>query len=96
MQTIRLSKQPEKILFLFKALIDPFIFSGFFSAFIASLFWMAAMKSFTLSYAYPFMSLSFIAVLMFSNLLLNEQITSNKIIGVILISAGVIISSKTL
>ena len=43
----------DKILFLFKLLLDPYIFSGFFGGFIASLFWMAAMTKFELSHAYP-------------------------------------------
>src|SRR3989337_64354 len=49
-----------KLVFLFKALFDPYIFSSFFSAFVASLAWMAALKQFELSKAYPFMSLSFV------------------------------------
>ena len=34
---------PEKLLFLFRVLIDPFIISGF----IASLFWMATINEFS-------------------------------------------------
>lgn len=41
-----------------KFLFDPLIFSGFISAFIASVFWMLAMTKFELTYAYPFMALS--------------------------------------
>ena len=56
----------DKVVFLLKLLFDPFIFSGFASAFIASLFWMAAMTKFDVSYAYPFMSLSFVLVFLFA------------------------------
>lgn len=35
-----------KFVSLMKLMFDPFIFSGFLSAFIASLFWMAAMTKF--------------------------------------------------
>ena len=41
-----------------KFLFDPLVFSGFASAFIASVFWMLAMTKFDITYAYPFMSLS--------------------------------------
>jgi len=50
----------DKIIFLFKILFDPWVFSGFFAAFVASFFWMAAMTKFDISYAYPFMSSAFV------------------------------------
>ncbi len=46
----------EKLWSLLKIIFDPFIFSGFVSAFIASLFWMAAMTKFQITEAYPFMA----------------------------------------
>lgn len=51
-----------KLLFLAKAFLDPFVLSGFVAVFVASLFWMAAMTKFQVSFAYPFMSIAFIAV----------------------------------
>jgi len=42
----------DKIIFLLKAVLDPYIFSGLVAAFIASLFWMAAMTKFDVSLAY--------------------------------------------
>jgi drug/metabolite transporter (DMT)-like permease len=85
----------DKIVFLLKSLFDPFIFSSFFSAFLASLAWMAALKEFELSKAYPFMSLSFVCVLMLSYWLFKETVSVQKIIGSILIIIGVIIVSKS-
>lgn len=84
-----------KIIFLLKALLDPYIFSSFFSAFIASLTWMAALKEFELSKAYPFMSLSFVCVLVLSFFIFKESISLQKIIGSILIIIGIIFISKT-
>jgi multidrug transporter EmrE-like cation transporter len=83
-----------KILFLLKLLLDPFILSGFISAFFASLFWMAAMTKFELSYAYPFMSLAYVLVFIFSVLIFNESFTLNKVLGLILITLGIVLSSK--
>jgi len=77
-----------------KALLDPFVLSGFGSAFIASLFWMYAMTKFEVSFAYPFMSLAFIAVLLLSALLFHETVTAGKIAGLVLICAGIIVSVK--
>ncbi|TCP19972.1 EamA-like transporter family protein [Scopulibacillus darangshiensis] len=83
----------DKMLFLFKLVFDPFIFTGLASAFIASLFWMAAMTKFALSYAYPFMSLSFVLVFFLSVFFFNETITMSKVIGFALVIAGIVVLS---
>jgi multidrug transporter EmrE-like cation transporter len=84
----------DKLLFLIKAVFDPYIFSSFFAAFLASLAWMAAVTKFDISYAYPFMSLAFVLVLIFSFLLFNESMTIYKVVGLALIIIGIVISSK--
>lgn len=86
----------EKLIFLFKLLLDPIILSGFLSAFIASLFWMAAMTKFNISYAYPFMSLSFVLVFVLSIFLFQEPVTMQKVIGLALIVLGIIVTSQSL
>jgi len=86
----------DKVFFLFNLLLDPFIFTGFLSAFIASFFWMATMTKFELSYAYPFMSGAFILVFLFSVIFFNEVITWYKVIGLLLIILGIIISSRSI
>ena len=85
----------DKILFLFKVLFDPIIFSGFISAFIASFFWMATLTKFELSYAYPFMSGAFVLVFILSVLLFHETVTLQKVLGLLLIVAGIIITSRS-
>ena len=84
----------DKIIFLFKVLFDPWIFSGFASAFIASFFWMATMTKLDLSHAYPFMGLSFVLVLFFSIFFLGEHLNLYKALGTGLIVLGIVIVSK--
>jgi undecaprenyl phosphate-alpha-L-ara4N flippase subunit ArnF len=84
----------EKMLFLFKALIDPFIFSGFVSAFIASLFWIAAMTQFEITKAYPFMSLAPALVFILGVMLLGEAFTWGKLVGLHFIIFGIFITVK--
>jgi drug/metabolite transporter (DMT)-like permease len=84
----------HKLLFLLRLFLDPYILSGVFSAFLASVCWMAAMTKFELSFAYPFMSLAYVLVFIFSITFLNETLTINKIIGLVLIILGIVISSK--
>ncbi|WP_077328235.1 EamA family transporter [Virgibacillus siamensis] len=86
----------DKLIFLVQLLLHPWILSGFLSAFIASLFWMAAMTKFNISYAYPFMSLSFVLVFVLSVFLFGDPVTVQKVIGLALIVAGIIVTSQSL
>ncbi len=84
----------EKILFLIKLVFDPFIFSGFLSAFIASLFWIGAMTKFEITTAYPFMSLAPAIVFCIGILFLGEAFSIGKLIGLLLVVLGTIITVK--
>lgn len=83
-----------KIISLIKIIFDPFIFSGFISAFVASMFWMAAMTKFEITVAYPFMSLSPALVFFIGLFLLEETFTWGKVIGLFLIVLGTIVTVK--
>ena len=83
-----------KFKFLVSLLFDPAIVSGFAAAFLASLAWMAAMTKFDLSHAYPFMSLNFIVVLLFSGWLLSEPLSVQKVVGVAMIVIGTVVAAR--
>ena len=84
----------EKAIFLLQMFFNPWILSAFLSAFVASLCWMAAMTKFELSHAYPFMSLSFVFVLVLSGFFFHESITLPKLFGVFLIMTGIIVGAQ--
>ena len=84
----------DKLLTLIKLVFDPFIYVGFISAFIASLFWMAAMTKFEITYAYPFMSLSPAIVFLVGVFLLGETFTIGKVLGLIIIAIGIVVTVK--
>lgn len=84
----------DKIIALLRLVFDPYILSGFISAFVASLFWMAAMSKFEITEAYPFMSLAPAIVFVLGVWLLGETFTIGKIIGLILIVIGLIVTVK--
>lgn len=85
----------DKLYFVAKLALDPFLISGFASTIIAAIFWIAAMTKFDISYAYPFMSLAFVLVLILSVWLFKEPINLNKMIGMAFIVIGIIISSRS-
>lgn len=81
----------EKLLFLLQLLWNPWILSGFAAAFLAALSWMAAMTKFDISYAYPFMSLSFVLVFVLSIFLFQEPVNMQKVIGFSFIVLGILV-----
>ena len=84
----------SKITVLLKVIFDPFIFTGFVFAFIASLFWMAAMTKFEITTAYPFMSLAPALVFLIGVLFLGETFTIGKLAGLGLIILGTFVTVK--
>jgi len=84
----------DKFVSLLKLIFDPFIFSGFVSAFIASLFWMAAMTKFQITEAYPFMSLAPAIVFILGVWLLGETFTWGKVLGLMLIMIGIVVTVR--
>lgn len=83
-----------KLQFLLLQFLNPWILSGFVSAFLASLAWMAAMTRFDLGYAYPFMSLAFIIVMVFGILFLGESPSLPKILGTVLVVTGLVVIAR--
>lgn len=84
----------DKLLLLARQLVNPWIISGFGSALVAALAWMAVLTRFDLSYAYPFMSLSFFLVMVLSVILFHEPIGLYKIVGMLLVIGGIIVGSR--
>lgn len=83
-----------KLQFLLLQFLNPWILSGFVSAFVASLAWMAAMTRFDLGYAYPFMSLAFVVVMVFGILFLGEAPSLPKILGTLLVMVGLVVIAR--
>jgi len=84
----------EKVWFLLCMVFNPWVISSLAGAFLAFLLWMVAMTRFELSHAYPFMSLSFVFVLVLSGFFFHESITLPKLLGVLLIMSGIIVGAQ--
>lgn len=70
-------------------LLRPFVISCFAAAFAAAITWILVLHRFNLSWAYPFMSLTFPLVVFGSALFFHEPLTVLKVAGVALIILGV-------
>jgi len=86
----------EKFTYAFTMLFNPFIMLSIFLTLLSGLSWMIAMTKFDISYAYPFTTLGFVFILIFSALLFQEPLTLPKIVGIVFIIVGIYITSKSL
>lgn len=84
----------DKLLFLLKMLLNPWIVSGFVAAFLAALCWMAAMTKLELSHAYPFVASTFVLVILAGAVFFNEPLNGHKLLGMALIVCGIIVGSQ--
>ena len=75
-------------------LINPWVVLALAAALLAAVSWMAALTKLELSHAYPFVSLSFVAVTLGSAWLFQEPLTGLKLAGVALICLGVAVGSQ--
>lgn len=84
----------EKALFLLRLIFTPWVISGLAAAFLASVFWLATLTRFPLSYAYPFVACTFVLVVGGGSLLFGEAIRMPTILGLGLIIAGIAVASQ--
>ena len=81
---------------LWKGFTNPLVILGLVFACIAASSWILALSRMPLSYAYPFLSLSFPIVVILSSRIFHEPISSKTIVGLGFIILGLIIGSGKL
>jgi len=74
---------------ILRTLFSPYVFAGFVFYGISSVFWLFVLQKFPLSVAYPALSLTYIIIILISYFVLQEPLTLNKILGILLIVSGV-------
>ena len=84
----------DKAVFFFRLMIDPWVLTVYAATLVAGISWMAAMTRLELNYAYPFMSATFVLVMVLSHLFFQESINLPKVLGMAFIVVGLIIGSR--
>jgi drug/metabolite transporter (DMT)-like permease len=79
----------SKMGYLAAMFTDIHVLAGLAAAVVASALWFLAIERASLSYAYPFMALTFALVPVGSNWLLHESISPVQWVGIVLIVVGV-------
>jgi uncharacterized membrane protein len=75
--------------------LNPLVFLGLLMYGLSTIFWLIALSQKDLSYVYPFIALTFIIVLLLSKFLLHENVGTYRIVGTLIIIAGLIIVVNT-
>jgi len=74
---------------------NPFVIGGLAVYVTSTLFWLIALSRVDLSYAYPFVSLSYILMLVASWQLFSENISLLRLIGSFIVILGVLLISRS-
>lgn len=83
-----------KARFIVALLLNPWVMTGIVATFFAGISWMLAMTRFEVSYAFPFVSLNYVLILVASIFLFNESFTLSKFIGTVIVVLGVVVIAR--
>jgi multidrug transporter EmrE-like cation transporter len=81
---------------IFITVTNGYYFLSLICLVLQAIIWQLALVHYPLSYAYPFLSLVNFVILIFSAILFQEQITAYNVLGLIIISFGILVLSHTL
>ena len=73
---------------------SPFFFAALGFMILQAILWQQALKHYPLSFAYPFMSLVNFVILFSASIFFGETITVYNILGLIIISIGILILAQ--
>jgi drug/metabolite transporter (DMT)-like permease len=74
---------------------NPYVLAGWLIYAGAAVLWLLALSRMDLSYAYPFVSLSYILMLFASWMFLDEAITPMRLLGTAIVCLGVLVVART-
>lgn len=78
------------LLGVLRGIFTPYVFAGFAFYGLSSIIYLMALQRLDLSYAYPFVALSFVMVTVLSWWLLDETLPLLRVAGLVLILSGVL------
>ena len=73
---------------------SPLVLTGLFLYFISAAIWIVVLSTVDLSFAYPFIGLTYVIILILSKLILKEDVNPIRWAGAAIITIGVIVISR--
>lgn len=83
-----------KMQFVAQLFFNPWIVASILATLFAGISWMLAMSRFEISYAYPWIGLNFVLMMLFGALLFGEPINLEKFLGTAFVIAGVVLIAR--
>ncbi len=80
----------QALLHTIELLIDPYIIAGLFAYALSTVCWLAILSKTDLSFAYPMLSIGYVAILLMGRLSFGEEVSFMRWLGVFLIIAGIV------
>jgi glycosyltransferase involved in cell wall biosynthesis/multidrug transporter EmrE-like cation transporter len=78
-----------------RVVLNASVWAGLLTFVLSASVWLIVLSRTSLSFAYPFASLTYVLILLFDRLVLNEPISALRYGGVALIIAGLLLISRT-
>ncbi|HEX9235450.1 MAG TPA: EamA family transporter [Actinomycetota bacterium] len=75
--------------------VNASVVSGLGLFVLSAAVWLVVLSKVSLSFAYPFVSLTYVLILLFDRLVLNDTVSGLRWAGVLLIVAGILLVSRT-
>ena len=85
----------EVVSSLVRALSQSFVAAGVALYAVSALVWLVVLSRVELSFAYPMVSVGYIAVVILSKLIFHEQVSAFRIVGTLVICFGVVLISRS-
>jgi multidrug transporter EmrE-like cation transporter len=91
----RVDDMDEIIPRLVRAATNPWVVAGFAGYGLSAMLWLIVLTRADLSYAYPMLAMGYILVVALSRVILQESVTPARLMGTVVIAAGVWLISRT-
>ncbi len=85
---------PTSAVSLKAAAITPLVWVGLVTFGLSALVWLAVLSRASLSFAYPFASLTYVIILLYGKFIADEPVSPTRWAGVALIVAGIVLVSR--
>jgi len=78
-----------------RALSNVYVWAGLLIFVLSAAMWIVVLSKTSLSFAYPFVSITYVVILLFDGWVLHEGVPGLRWVGVALIIAGILVVSRT-
>lgn len=86
---------PTSVSSLKSAAVTPLVWAGLVLFALSALVWLAVLSRASLSFAYPFASLTYVIILFYGRFIADEPVSAMRWGGVVLIIGGILLVSQT-